>query len=126
MALLEKPQPTPGLERFPGLKVVSVEFNCRWLPYFLRRLDERIIARGVQVFGNAFQTKLTLMPSEYFRREIFASERTRPMLGRTFSIPSGRESFPSTIRATNGFTLCRKSTVIRRQTGSLPDSGRMG
>jgi predicted TIM-barrel fold metal-dependent hydrolase len=61
------------LERFPCLRVVSAELNCGWLPYFLRRLDERFMARGVQVYGSAFPTKLTLMPSEYFRRQLYAT-----------------------------------------------------
>ena len=61
------------LERFPGLKVVLVELNCGWLPYFLRRLDERFVARGVRVHGSAFPTKLTLKPSEYFRRQLYAT-----------------------------------------------------
>ncbi len=61
------------LERFPGLKVVSAELNCGWLPYFLRRLDERFEARGARVHGSAFPTKLTLKPSEYFRRQLYAT-----------------------------------------------------
>jgi predicted TIM-barrel fold metal-dependent hydrolase len=61
------------LERFPGLKVVSAELNCGWLAYFLRRLDERFAARGPRVHGSAFPTKLTLKPSEYFRRQLFAT-----------------------------------------------------
>ena len=61
------------LERFPGLKVVSAELNCGWLPYFLRRLDERFEARGARVHGSAFPTKLTLKPSEYFHRQLYAT-----------------------------------------------------
>jgi len=61
------------LERFPRLPVVSAELNCGWLPYFLRRLDERFEARGVRVHGSAFPTKLTLKPSEYFRRQLYAT-----------------------------------------------------
>lgn len=61
------------LERFPRLRVVSAELNCGWLPYFLRRLDERFEARGVRVHGSAFPTKLTLKPSEYFRRQLYAT-----------------------------------------------------
>lgn len=61
------------LERFPALKVVSAELNCGWLPYFLRRLDERFEARGPRVHGSAFPTQLTLKPSEYFRRQLYAT-----------------------------------------------------
>ncbi len=74
------------LERFPRLKVVSAELNCGWLPYFLRRLDERFEARGVRVHGSAFATKLTLKPSEYFRRQLYAT-----FIDDTFGIAHRRE-----------------------------------
>jgi predicted TIM-barrel fold metal-dependent hydrolase len=61
------------LERFPRLNVVSAELNCGWLPYFLHRLDERFATRGARVHGSAFPTKLTLRPSEYFRRQLYAT-----------------------------------------------------
>lgn len=61
------------LERFPRLKVVSAELNCGWLAYFLRRLDERFQARGVRSQGSPFPTRLTLKPSEYFHRQLYAT-----------------------------------------------------
>jgi predicted TIM-barrel fold metal-dependent hydrolase len=61
------------LERFPGLNVVSAELNCGWLPYFLRRLDERFQARGARSQGSPFSTQLALLPSEYFRRQLYAT-----------------------------------------------------
>ena len=61
------------LERFPGLKVVSEELNCGWLPYFLRRMDEHSETRGLRLHGSPFSTKLTLKPSEYFRRQLYAT-----------------------------------------------------
>jgi predicted TIM-barrel fold metal-dependent hydrolase len=61
------------LERFPGLKVVSAELNCGWLPFFLFRIDERFDATGIRFRGTPFPTKLTLKPSEYFRRQLYAT-----------------------------------------------------
>jgi predicted TIM-barrel fold metal-dependent hydrolase len=61
------------LERFPELKVVSAELNCGWLPYFLRRMDERFVMRGTRLHGHPFPTKLTMKPSEYFRRQLYAT-----------------------------------------------------
>lgn len=61
------------LERFPGLKVVSAELNCGWLAYFLRRLDEQLQTRGLRLHGSPFATKLTLKPSEYFQRQLYAT-----------------------------------------------------
>ena len=61
------------LERFPRLKVVSAELNCGWLPFFLFRIDERFDATGIRFRGTPFPTKLTLKPSDYFRRQLYAT-----------------------------------------------------
>lgn len=57
------------LERFPKLQVAFLEGNCSWLPWLLYRLDERYSmwesAKAV--------TKLSIKPSEYFRRQCFIS-----------------------------------------------------
>jgi predicted TIM-barrel fold metal-dependent hydrolase len=64
----------PGvLERFPSLKVVSAELNCGWLPFFLFRIDERFSATGIRFRGTPFPTKLKLKPSDYFRRQLYAT-----------------------------------------------------
>jgi predicted TIM-barrel fold metal-dependent hydrolase len=86
------------LERFPRLKVVSAELNCGWLPYFLRRLDERFEARGVRVHGSAFPTKLTLTPSEYFRRQLYAT-----FIDDTFGIAHRREIGPENLLWSSDF-----------------------
>jgi predicted TIM-barrel fold metal-dependent hydrolase len=61
------------LERFPRLKVVSAELNCGWLAYFLRRMDERFASRGTRLHGSPFPTKLTMKPSDYFHRQLYAT-----------------------------------------------------
>ena len=61
------------LEKFPRLKVISAELNCGWLPYFLRRMDERFAFRGTRLHGSPFSTKLTMKPSDYFRRQLYAT-----------------------------------------------------
>ena len=61
------------LERFPALKVVSAELNCGWIPFFLHRMDERFDHRGIRFRGTPFNTKLTLKPSDYFRRQLYAT-----------------------------------------------------
>ena len=60
------------LERFPGLKIVSAELNCGWLSYFLWRLD-RASARGARLNRSPFPTKLTMKPSDYFHRQMYAT-----------------------------------------------------
>jgi predicted TIM-barrel fold metal-dependent hydrolase len=61
------------LERFPRLRIISAELNCGWLAYFLHRMDRAFDSRGVRLQGSPFPTKLTMRPSEYFRRQLYAT-----------------------------------------------------
>ena len=64
------------LDRFPELKIVSVESGAGWIPFILEALD-------YEMDENAPRRRraLSLLPSEYFKRQIYATtwfERTRP------------------------------------------------
>lgn len=58
-------------ERYPKLRVGVVEFEVAWAPYFLARLDnvytERAVGRKLQRFKDG------LVPSDFFRRNVFIS-----------------------------------------------------
>jgi predicted TIM-barrel fold metal-dependent hydrolase len=56
------------LDRFPELKIVSVESGTGWIPFILEALD-------YEMDENAPQAKaaLSLLPSEYFKRQIYAT-----------------------------------------------------
>ena len=55
-------------ERFPELRIAFLEANCSWVPWLLWRMDEQ------QEFTTRYGTPpLKLAPSEYFRRQCFAS-----------------------------------------------------
>lgn len=56
------------LERHPSLRVAFLEGNCSWLPFLLWRMDEH-----VEWLGEAFTSGLTMMPSEYFKRQCYVS-----------------------------------------------------
>ena len=56
------------LERFPRLKLVSAENEVGWLPFFLQKLDQ-----AQAEYRYLYPTPLTLRPSEYFRRQVFAT-----------------------------------------------------
>ena len=56
------------MERFPRLRVGFLEGNCSWLPFWLWRMDEHYEARA-HVIGD----KIPLGPSEYFKRQCYAS-----------------------------------------------------
>jgi len=61
------------LERFPRLKIVSAENNCGWLPYYLQRVDRAFARFGPAGTATPWPTKLTLKPSEYFRRQMYCT-----------------------------------------------------
>jgi hypothetical protein len=54
------------LERFPDLRLSFLEGNCGWLPRWLHRLDDRW-----QKYGGGEAIKLSVLPSEYFKRQCF-------------------------------------------------------
>ena len=56
------------LDRFPELKVVSVESGTGWIPFILEALDYEMDENAPQA-----KARLSLLPSEYFRRQIYAT-----------------------------------------------------
>jgi uncharacterized protein len=56
------------LERHPNLRVAFLEGNCSWLPFLLWRLDEHWERQG-----DVYAPELRMPPSEYFKRQCFAS-----------------------------------------------------
>lgn len=62
------------LERFPDLKLVSTENDIGWMPYFLQKLDHVF-----EKFGALAEEKLSMKPSEYAKRQIFATFQDDPI-----------------------------------------------
>jgi predicted TIM-barrel fold metal-dependent hydrolase len=56
------------LQRFPGLTLVSAENDCGWFPHFFFRLDH-----AHEKFGKHAAYPLANRPSEYFRRQVYAT-----------------------------------------------------
>src|SRR3954447_6681943 len=56
------------LEHFPRLKVVSVESGVGWIPFMLEALDYQLDETAPHLLG----TRLSMKPSEYFRRQMYA------------------------------------------------------
>ena len=56
------------LERHPDLRVAFLEGNCSWLPFLMWRLDEHW-----ERLGDVYAPELAMAPSEYFKRQCFAS-----------------------------------------------------
>jgi predicted TIM-barrel fold metal-dependent hydrolase len=64
------------LDRFPKLKIVSVESGVGWIPFLLETLDYEW-----QETGSQAEQKLSMKPSDFFRRQIYGCfwfERTGP------------------------------------------------
>ena len=55
------------LERFPTLKVVSVESGIGWIPFFLEALDHQLHETAPNTTDY-----LSLRPSEYFKRQVYS------------------------------------------------------
>ena len=55
------------LERYPRVKLVLVENEISWLPFVLSQWD-KYSARG-----GRFATAMKMLPSEYFKRQIYAT-----------------------------------------------------
>lgn len=56
------------LARHPRLRVAFLEANCSWVPWLIWRMDE-----GFELEGDVFMPDLTMMPSDYFRRQCLVS-----------------------------------------------------
>ncbi len=56
------------LHQHPNLRVAFLEANCSWLPFLLWRLDEHW-----ERLGDVYHPELEMAPSEYFKRQCFAS-----------------------------------------------------
>lgn len=56
------------LDRFPELKIVSVESGTGWIPFILEALDYEMEENAPDA-----RARLALPPSEYFKRQIYAT-----------------------------------------------------
>jgi len=56
-------------ERYPKLKVGTVEHELSWIPHFLDRIDYTYTQRVQQ---ERYRFKEAMLPSDYFHRNVFA------------------------------------------------------
>jgi uncharacterized protein len=62
------------LDRFPKLKIVSVENDVMWFRHFLYRAD-----RALEHYSSYMAKPLSRKPSEYIRNQVFATFERDPM-----------------------------------------------
>ncbi len=56
-------------DRFPGLKIGSVEHEASWIPHWLQQMDFTYVERPV--FTKGWKSAEGLMPSDYWKRNMF-------------------------------------------------------
>lgn len=62
------------LERFPNLLIVSAENDTGWFPHYMYRLDH-----VAEKFGAMMKDPLPLKPSDYVRRQVWATFQDDPI-----------------------------------------------
>jgi len=62
------------LERFPKLIIVSAENDVGWIPHYMYRLDH-----AYEKFGKLMPAPLPMKPSDYIRRQMFATFQDDPV-----------------------------------------------
>ena len=70
------------LERFPELKIISAENDVAWMAYFMWRLDlvhQEQQKRPWWRMGALASVKLTMTPSEYIKRQVYATFINEPV-----------------------------------------------
>ncbi len=65
-----------ALERHPDLKIVLAESGIGWLPYLVARMDATF---EKHVVPHPERNKITMRPSELFRRQVFATFEEEPL-----------------------------------------------
>ena len=76
------------LERFPTLKFVSAEGDIAWVPHLLERAD-----KYYRRFKEGYGVQLSLKPSEYFQRQMYATFIDDPMGLKTYNLAGGADHF---------------------------------
>jgi uncharacterized protein len=69
------------LERFPQLRIVSGENDSGWFPHFLFRLDH-----AYERFGKLIADPLAIPPSDYIRRQVYATFQDDPVGPRMYEL----------------------------------------
>jgi predicted TIM-barrel fold metal-dependent hydrolase len=104
------------LMRFPRLRLVSAENDAGWIPHYMYRLDH-----AFEKFGVMMREPLDMKPSEYIRRNLWATfqdDPIGPMLFRFFGEDNfmWASDFPHT-----DSTWPHSLKVIERDFEQVPD-----
>jgi predicted TIM-barrel fold metal-dependent hydrolase len=106
-------------ERFPGLKIVSAENDIAWVPHLLERAD-----KYYRRFRQGYGTALSLKPSEYFRRQVFATFIDDPLGLKIYSYLGADNFMWSTDYPHQAATWPHTMEVLARDFAALPEADR--
>jgi predicted TIM-barrel fold metal-dependent hydrolase len=107
------------LERFPQLKIVSVENEIGWIPFWLSQCDKAFTRHG-----SAVGLSIDKRPSEYFRRQIYATFFNDYVGGRLLSWWGMDNCMWSNDYPHQNSTWPHSRDIIERDLGHLPAQDR--
>ncbi len=107
------------LERYPKLKVVSVENEIGWMPFWLGQCD-----KGFKRHRHTEQLPINKLPSEYFHRQIYATFFNDHVGGKLFSWWGTDNCMWSNDYPHQNSTWPNSRDVINRDMGHLPEAER--
>ena len=108
-----------AFERFPGLKIVSAENDIAWVPHLVERAD-----KYYRRFKQGYATALSLKPSDYFRRQVFATFIDDPLGLKVYSLLGADNFMWSTDYPHQAATWPHSRDVVERDFASLPEGDR--
>ncbi len=106
------------LERFPRLKIVLVENEASWLPFVLSEWDKYCLK------GKGHVSQMTMLPSEYFKRQVYATFFNDPPARLLFSGWGIDNCMWSNDFPHQNSTWPKSRDVIARDLGHLPGASR--
>jgi predicted TIM-barrel fold metal-dependent hydrolase len=107
------------LERYPKLKVVSVENEVGWMPFWLGQCD-----KGFKRHRHTEQVPIDKLPSEYFYRQVYATFFNDYVGGKLFSWWGTDNCMWSNDYPHQNSTWPNSRAVIERDLGHLPAADR--
>lgn len=107
------------LERFPTLTIVSAENDVAWMPYFMWRMDN-IYSR----IGGLSGMKLVMKPSEYIKRQVYATFINEPVFLKTLDMYGPDNAMWSSDYPHTAATWPRSQDFIQKTFNSLAESDR--
>jgi predicted TIM-barrel fold metal-dependent hydrolase len=107
------------LERYPKMKVVSVENEVGWIPFWLGQCD-----KGFKRHRHREKISIDKLPSEYFYRQVFATFFNDHVGGKLFSWWGTDNCMWSNDYPHQNSTWPNSRAVIERDLGHLPAADR--